>query len=212
MNAMSNQAPVAGDQGHDGSQRVAESGVREVDARTAAQWVKAGSCVLVDVREADEHARERIAGARLVPLSAFDSRQVGAKPGQRVVFQCRSGKRSMDAARLSAGLSAAGVEIYNLTGGINAWKEAQLPVQTNTSVSGISVMRQVQLVIGLGVLAGAALTWLVHPAFVLVPAFFGAGLTFAGATGTCGLASVLGAMPWNKSSGSCGSSGSSCCG
>jgi hypothetical protein len=41
----------------------------------------------------------------------------------------------------------------------------------------------------------------VHPALVAIPAFFGAGLTFAGATGTCALASVLGRMPWNRAAG-----------
>lgn len=85
-----------------------------------------------------------------------------------------------------------------LTGGIEGWKQANLPVITNTSVTGISVMRQVQLTIGAGVLGGCALAWFVHPAFVAIPAFFGAGLTFAGLSGTCGLASVIGWMPWNS--------------
>jgi hypothetical protein len=73
-------------------------------------------------------------------------------------------------------------------------------------------MRQVQLVIGLCVLAGSALAWFVDPRLVAIPAFFGAGLTFAGASGTCALATMIGCMPWNKAAktgascttGSCG--------
>jgi hypothetical protein len=37
-----------------------------------------------------------------------------------------------------------------------------------------------------------------NPWFLIMPAFFGAGLLFAGISGTCGLASVLSAMPWNR--------------
>jgi hypothetical protein len=85
-----------------------------------------------------------------------------------------------------------------MTGGIEAWKSESLPVETDTWIAGLSVMRQVQLVIGVGLIAGSVLAWLVHPAFIAVPAFLGAGLTLAGATGTCALAAIIGRMPWNK--------------
>jgi len=49
----------------------------------------------------------------------------------------------------------------------------------------------------------------VNPNRVFLCAFFGAGLTFAGSTGWCGLAILLSKMPWNRVSGkSCGSGGS----
>jgi hypothetical protein len=44
---------------------------------------------------------------------------------------------------------------------------------------------------------GVGLGLTVSPWFLALSAFFGAGLTFAGATGTCGLALVLMKMPWN---------------
>lgn len=105
-----------------------------------------------------------------------------------------------------------------LGGGIEAWKKAGLPTVVNTGVSRISVMRQVQLVIGVSVLVGSALAWFVDPRFVAIPAFFGAGLTFAGATGTCALASLIARLPWNRvataalssDSASCCSPGKSC--
>jgi rhodanese-related sulfurtransferase len=172
------------------------------------QWLRSGEAVLIDVREPDEFAREHIAGATLLPLSRFDPAQAlsKAKPGQRIVMQCKSGRRSADACRLAAPLAASGLPVFTLAGGIEAWKKDNLPVELNTKVSGISVMRQVQLVIGLCVLAGSALAWFVDPRFVGIPAFFGAGLTFAGASGTCALATVIGWMPWNKAA----KSGASC--
>jgi rhodanese-related sulfurtransferase len=140
---------------------------------------------------------ERIAGARLMPVSAFDPRAAATFAGGRtLVVHCRSGRRSQDACRQAA---RALVDAVSMAGGIEAWKSAGLPTEVDRSVAGMSIMRQVQLVVGLSVLVGAALAWFVHPAFVAIPAFFGAGLTFAGATGTCALASILGMMPWNRS-------------
>jgi hypothetical protein len=56
----------------------------------------------------------------------------------------------------------------------------------------------VQLIAGSMVLTGVVLGTLVNPWWLALSAFFGAGLTFAGATGTCGLAVVLLKMPWNR--------------
>ena len=48
------------------------------------------------------------------------------------------------------------------------------------------------------VLLGALLGWLVHPAFIGLSAFVGAGLVFAGVTDTCGMGMILARMPWNQ--------------
>jgi len=172
----------------------------EITPHHASQRLSEGSAVLVDVREPDEHARERIAGSTLIPLSKFDAARALAlsRDGQGIILHCRGGRRSMDAARQAAALAPTGTVVSSMAGGLEAWKQAGLPVRTNAAAPRMSVMRQVQLTIGAGVLAGAALTWFVHPAFIAVPAFFGAGLIFAGATGTCGLAALLERMPWNR--------------
>jgi len=174
--------------------------VAEADPREVRGWLDRREAVLIDVREPDEHARERIPGSRLLPLSRFDPGEAdrAGAAGQRLVFHCRAGSRSADAARLCATLGESGRPIVSLSGGIEAWKRAGHPVEVNERVSGVSVLRQVQMIIGAGVLAGAALAWLVHPAFVAVCAFFGAGLVFAGATGTCALAAVVARLPWNR--------------
>ncbi|MDX2147252.1 MAG: rhodanese-like domain-containing protein [Planctomycetota bacterium] len=176
----------------------ATSSVIEIAPEEAARLLKQGQAVLVDVREADEHARESVDGARLMPLSRFSATQVAAQlpAGKSVIFHCRGGKRSMDAA--SQFLPAArGANVMSVAGGIEAWKKQGLPVRTNERASRLSIMRQVQLVVGVLALTGSALAWFVNPAFVAIPAFLGAGLTFAGATGTCALATILGKMPWN---------------
>jgi heme A synthase len=83
-----------------------------------------------------------------------------------------------------------------------AWAGANLPVIKGDSRVW-SLERQVRFTAGLLILFGVVLTLAVHPYFVVVPAFIGAGLTFAGATDWCGMAMVLARMPWNKAPVSC---------
>ncbi|MFZ2875081.1 MAG: rhodanese-like domain-containing protein [Phycisphaerales bacterium] len=163
-------------------------------------WVERGEAVLVDVREPDEHERERIGGARLLPLSRFDPEIACAwlAPGQKLALHCRGGKRSADACRLALSLTERGVAVVSMAGGIEAWKRDALPVVGSAGAPAMSVMRQVQLLIGAGVLGGSVLAWLVHPWFGAVPALLGGGMLLAGATGSCALAGWLGAMPWNR--------------
>lgn len=174
--------------------------VREASPREVQEWLRRGEAVVVDVREPDEHARERLAGARLLPLSRFDAERAAtwASPRQKLVFHCRGGSRSADACRRAAHLAARGCEIVNLTGGLEACKAAGLAVETDRRAPRVSIMRQVQIVAGGLVLTGSLLAWLVNPAFVGIAGFIGAGLLFAGLTGTCALASVLAALPWNR--------------
>ncbi|MCU0256466.1 MAG: rhodanese-like domain-containing protein, partial [Vicinamibacterales bacterium] len=88
-------------------------------------WLAAGEILLVDVREANEYAFERIHGALLYPLSTFDPAALPAE-GRRLVLHCGSGKRSLMAAHK---LQAAGHgHLTHLAGGIQAWKAAGLPV------------------------------------------------------------------------------------
>jgi rhodanese-related sulfurtransferase len=84
-----------------------------------------GDVLLVDVREPNEYAFERIHGALLYPLSTFDPRAIPGG-GRKVVVQCAGGVRSLRAAQA---LVAAGHQhVINLDGGLNAWKAAGLPV------------------------------------------------------------------------------------
>ena len=57
--------------------------------------------LLIDVREPDEFANAHIAGSVLVPLSSFDVKKIPAPGPRRLVFSCRSGRRSLTAAALA---------------------------------------------------------------------------------------------------------------
>lgn len=148
--------------------------------------------VLVDIRGTDEHARERIPGARNVPLDRITAIDSQARP---VIFHCKSGNRTAVAAGQLA--SAASCDAYVVEGGIESWKRAGLPVATDRSQP-IEIMRQVQLIAGGLVLLGVLASVMIDARFIGLSAFVGAGLMFAGATGWCGMAKLLAAMPWNR--------------
>ncbi len=63
----------------------------------------------------------------------------------------------------------------------------------------IPIMRQVQIIVGATVLLAVVLGVLISPWILVVAGLMGAGLLFAGLTGTCGMATVLRYMPWNRS-------------
>jgi rhodanese-related sulfurtransferase len=100
----------------------------EIDAPELAKRLKDGGVALVDVREAEEHEDERIAGSTLVPMSGFDPARVAAEAkGRTLVLYCLSGTRSGRAAAL---FSAAGLPTpLTLREGIFGWKAAGLPTE-----------------------------------------------------------------------------------
>ena len=183
----------------------------EIEPRDAQAMIARGEAVLVDVREPDEHARERIAGATLMPLGTLSPEKVRALGAKRVLIHCKSGRRGGDATARCAGLIGAGIQVSNVRGGIEAWRAAGLPTVVDAARPKLGVMQQTQLVIGLGVLTGTALGAFVNPWFLAISGFFGAGLAFAGATGFCGLATLLAKAPWNKVKGQCSTGAGSCC-
>jgi rhodanese-related sulfurtransferase len=161
----------------------------EVRARMAR-----GHAVLVDIREADEFARLHVPGAHSVPLSQWDHTPLPEGSGE-VIFTCRSGMRTAGACdRLAARVEG---PAYVLAGGTDAWGKAGLPLAVDAKAP-MEIMRQVQIAAGSLVLLGVVLGFLVSPVLFGLAAFVGAGLTFAGATGFCGMARLLMLAPWNR--------------
>ena len=162
----------------------------EVNARLVA-----GQAVLVDIREADEFARSHVAGALSRPLSQWEQAHLTVTPGADVVFTCRSGARTHGACdRLAARIEGTA---YVLGGGLDGWAKAGLPLEVNRKAP-MEIMRQVQIAAGLLVLVGVLLGFTVSAAWFGMAAFVGAGLTFAGLSGFCGMAKLLMLMPWNR--------------
>lgn len=158
-----------------------------------AKRLKDIGALIVDIREADEFAREHIAGAHNVPLSQLD-KALPHKEGDVVIYHCKSGMRT----QANAGkLPGDQCEAYILEGGIENWKAQGFEIVSDASQP-IEIMRQVQIAAGSLVMLGVVLGFTINPAFYGLSGFVGAGLVFAGVSGTCAMARFLGFMPWNR--------------
>ena len=126
--------------------------IRDISAGEAAALLAQGQAVLIDVREPDEFRAEHVPYAMSVPLAGVGAMlpRMGL-PGERtVIFQCLKGGRGAQAC-----VAVGEGDVRNLVGGIEGWKAAGLPVTGvgTAGGAGLPVMRQVQIVVGLLVLA-----------------------------------------------------------
>lgn len=153
---------------------------------------------LIDVRTPVEHTEVHVPRAVSVPLDGLSPQALLAKgqvaKDQPVYLLCRSGAR---AGKAAAQFAAEGfAEPIVIDGGTLAWEKAGLPVTRGTTKV-ISLERQVRIAAGSLVLLGVLLAIFVHPYFIGLSGFVGAGLIFAGVTDFCGMGLLLAKLPWN---------------
>lgn len=100
------------------------------DVNTFAMRIESPEVVLVDVRTADEYDDGHIQNAINIDVKqdGFIEEAKSTLPADKTIaLYCRSGKRSANAAGM---LTKEGYKVVNLEGGIMAWKEAGMPVET----------------------------------------------------------------------------------
>ena len=97
-----------------------------VSAEEAKRLIDADQVQLIDVREPNEYARDHIPNARLVPLGTLMA-DPDALANDDVLFICEMGVRSAVACEFAASM---GLErLYNLEGGMTAWRGQGYPVE-----------------------------------------------------------------------------------
>ncbi len=89
-------------------------------AEVAAAFAK-DDIVLIDVRTPQEFGLERINGALLAPMQAFEPNHMPDQSRRQIVFHCGSGVRSARVAKLC--LAHGEDRIAHMAGGFAAWKE-----------------------------------------------------------------------------------------
>lgn len=105
-------------------------------------WAK-DKIILIDVRTPQEFALERINGAMLAPMQAFQPNHMPDQSKKQIVFHCGSGVRS---ARVAKTCLAAGEDrIAHMAGGFAAWKESgQTYMGTDMATGGPKEMRKTE--------------------------------------------------------------------
>ena len=176
--------------------------VQNITAQEAYHWLTTGAALLIDVREPDEFMAEHIPHALSLPLGnvAHSFPLLGLPKGTKIIFQCLRGKRGETAcAAVSTLQEAAAYEIYNIEGGLTAWKEAGLPlISSGKSGPKISIFRQVQMIVGALILLLIVLGFSGSPLAFVLAGLLGAAFFMSGLMGWCGLALLLAKAPWNR--------------
>ena len=103
-----------------------------VSAAEAVQLMNRSKAVLIDVCEPDEYAAGHVAGSRNVPLASLEgAKALPSNKALPLVVVCASGMRANKAA---AKLRSLGYEnAQALSGGLAAWKAANLPVEKSAT-------------------------------------------------------------------------------
>lgn len=111
-----------------GEVRGKTSGVGTLGPVEATQLLNRSHAVLLDVREAKEHAEGYIVNAIHIPLGDLKNQlnRIEKYKEKPVIAYCRSGHRSASACST---LRKAGFnQVFNLRGGIMAWQKDNLPI------------------------------------------------------------------------------------
>jgi len=100
---------------------------KELSAR-----ILSGELKLIDVRSGEEWKSGRITEAEHRFLGRLPDNAFAIESGKPIVTQCKTGGRSAIAASI---LQAAGHEVFNMTGGLEAWRDAGLDVDSSAAAT-----------------------------------------------------------------------------
>jgi rhodanese-related sulfurtransferase len=105
------------------------SGGPWVSAAQATQLINREDALVIDVRDPGEYGAGHILGAKSLPLSrlAAGAGEVAKKKEATLIVYCDNGERAGKAMGTLKGLGYG--KLFNLSGGLGAWKQAGLPVE-----------------------------------------------------------------------------------
>ena len=150
---------------------------------------------MIDVREYPEFSGGHVEGSEWVRLSELEKASETWARTDALTLVCGTGVRAEQARTL---LAARGFEqVQVLAGGIARWKKEGGALRKLPRAVW-SMDRQVRVAAGSLVIVTQTLGYFVWPGFMALTGLIGAGLVFAGVSNTCMMATVLGALPWNR--------------
>ena len=109
-----------------------QANYENADVKGFAELMNDPNVVVLDVRTAEEFKEGHMEGALNIDQGQSDfieKAKEALTTDKTIAVYCRSGRRSVSAAER---LAAEGYQVVNLKGGILAWKEAKMPVTTDT--------------------------------------------------------------------------------
>lgn len=113
-------------------QLVSRAGGAEINPSQATLLINREDAQVVDVREADEYASGHLQDARNIPLGKLAERasEIEKYKDKPLILCCASGVRS---AKACSELKKLGFSrLHNLAGGVDAWRQAGMPLKKGT--------------------------------------------------------------------------------
>ena len=97
-----------------------------LDTLGATRLINDSNAVVIDVRSNSEFADGHLPSAKNIPLEDLEKRADEIPAGKPVLLVCATGARSGRASGILR--KASRTEVFNLDGGLGAWRQAGLPV------------------------------------------------------------------------------------
>ncbi len=114
----------------------APAGVKKVDLKTLAKWVKSGrKPVVLDARGAESYTASHIKGAINLPVDRMADKKSLAKVGKdsTIVTYCSGPKCNASVKAAETLFSLGFSKVFVFAGGIKEWNEAGLPLEGNSA-------------------------------------------------------------------------------
>lgn len=192
--------------------------VKKVDAKTLKSWMDKGEAVVVDVREPDEFESGHLKGATLIPSGNISCGMLPDHKGKKLVFHCKLGKRSMGACEKVCKEDKK-LEVFNLEGGITAWKDAGFPIEkgacskdmgscgkSECNMCCMKIENKIRVIMGAAIFLFVLMGYYVAPFFFTLTGLLGLGFMISGLTGVCMLRNWMMNCPMSKCSMCCSKS------
>jgi rhodanese-related sulfurtransferase len=111
-----------------------------IDVKEAKKMLEEGNVFVLDVRTPAEFKSAHIKGATLIPVtnvlgsnlssdSLLEARINEVPQDKKILVYCRTGQRSSAASKML--INSGHLHVYNILGGINAWRDAGYPVESS---------------------------------------------------------------------------------
>lgn len=107
-----------------------KTGGAKISPATVIRMMNHDNAVIIDVRNTDAYASGHIVGAISLPLTNIEEKykKIEKLKAQPLIIVCAAG---LESPRAAASLLKKGLTVYILSGGMNAWKTAEMPVVKN---------------------------------------------------------------------------------
>lgn len=98
--------------------------IKIVDPITAHEWLTNAEAIVIDVREPSEYKEAHISGSYLIPVGSIEMAKLpSVAKNKKLIVHCKFGKRGSQACEKLLHENP-NLDIYNINGGITAWKDA----------------------------------------------------------------------------------------